>query len=197
MIDEKLIKIQSNTLEVSRGDILVAEPFLNDSYFERGVVLMIDHNDKDGSFGIMLNKRLRLSINEMIKNFPQFDADVFLGGPVNTDQVFFIHTLGDKVPRSTDLGNGLYWGGNLYALKPMIQNDMIKPHEVRFFLGHSGWETTQLRSELKLNSWVVAKNITGKDIMTTEAEMMWSKYANIASENHRLWSMFPLDPMEN
>lgn len=197
MIDEKLIKIQSNTSDVSRGDILVAEPFLNDSYFERGVVLMIDHNDKDGSFGVMLNKRLRLSIHEMVKNFPQFDADVFLGGPVNTDQVFFIHTLGDKVSHSTNIGKGLYWGGNLYALKPMILSDMIKPHEVKFFLGHSGWERTQLREELSLNSWVVAKNITGEDIMTTEPGLMWSKYANIASENHRLWSMFPLDPMDN
>lgn len=197
MIDEKLIKIQSNTLEVSRGDILVAEPFLNDSYFERGVVLMIDHSDKDGSFGIMLNKRLRLSIHEMVKNFPQFDADVFLGGPVNTDQVFFIHTIGSLVPRSIDIGNGLFWGGNLYALKPMIQSEMIEPHQVKFFLGHSGWEATQLREELKLNSWVVAKNIKGKDIMTTKPEMMWSKYANIASENHRLWSTFPIDPTEN
>lgn len=197
MIDEKLIKIQSNTLEVSMGDILVAEPFLNDSYFERSVILMVDNDDNDGSFGVMLNKRLRLSIHDIVKGFPEFYSDVYLGGPVNTDQVFFMHTIGESVPRSIDMGNGLFWGGNIYALKPMIQNDMIEAEDVKFFLGHSGWEPQQLREELRLNSWVVAKNIQCSDIMNTEPNQMWSKFANIASKNHKLWNKFPVDPSDN
>lgn len=197
MIDDKLIKIQSNTLEVSAGDLLIAEPFLNDSYFERGVILLIDHNKDNGSLGIMINKRLRISIHEIIKGFPEFDADVFLGGPVNTDQVFFIHSLGELIPKTFDLGNGIFWGGDFNSLKPMILNGIIKPKDIKFFVGYSGWDKEQLREELKLNSWVVAKNIKGKDIMTTEPKMMWSKYANMASENHKLWKLFPLDPTNN
>ena len=197
MIDEKLIKIQSNTLEVSGGDLLIAEPFLNDSYFERSVILMIDHNEDDGSFGIMINKQLRISIHEIIKGFPEFDADVFLGGPVCTDQVFFIHSLGKIIPKTLDIGNGIFWGGDFNSLKPMIIDGIIKPREIKFFVGYSGWDMGQLKEELKLNSWVVAKNIKGRDIMTTEPRLMWNKYADIASEKHKLWKLFPLDPTNN
>ena len=128
-IDE-LFKIQSNTLNPVIGDVLIAEPFMNDFYFRRSVILLIDHND-EGSLGVIINKRLTIPFNEIVQGFPEFNADVYLGGPVETDRIFFTHTVGEMIPDSHLISSGLYWSGNINALKAMIKMDLIKPHEVR------------------------------------------------------------------
>ena len=44
-----------NKMAPATGRILLAEPFLNDGYFNRAVILLAEHDEK-GSIGFMLNK---------------------------------------------------------------------------------------------------------------------------------------------
>ncbi|MCD4737049.1 MAG: YqgE/AlgH family protein, partial [Bacteroidales bacterium] len=89
----KILNIKTNDTEPTKGKILISEPFLTDYYFKRSVVLLAEHNE-DGSFGLILNKPVNLEFNDILKNFPTFHGQMFLGGPVKTDSLFFIHTLG-------------------------------------------------------------------------------------------------------
>lgn len=192
---DELFKIQSNTLNVSIGDVLLSEPFMNDYYFRRSVILIIDHNE-EGSLGVIINKRLTIPFNELVQGFPKFNADVYLGGPVETDRIFFIHTIGEMIPDSYKISSGLYWSGNINALKAMIKTDLIKPHEIRFFVGYAGWEEGQLRRELKANTWIVGKFST-KQILHTMPGKMWSTFVNEMGSRYRLWDRFPVDPSNN
>lgn len=195
MKKEELFKIQSNTLKVSIGDVLISEPFLNDFYFKRSAILIVDHND-EGSFGVVINKRLEVPFNDIIMGFPKFDAKVYLGGPVDTDRVFFIHTIGEMIPDSHKIMGGLYWSGNVNALKAMIKNDLIKSHEVRFYIGYAGWDGGQLQKELKANTWLVAK-FGSKEILTTNPKTMWKSFVDKMGKRYSLWSKFPVNPSEN
>ncbi|MBR5604635.1 MAG: YqgE/AlgH family protein [Bacteroidales bacterium] len=195
MNKEELFKIQSNTLKVSIGDVLISEPFLNDFYFRRSAILIVDHNE-EGSFGVIINKRLNIPFNDIIMGFPKFDADVYLGGPVDTDRVFFIHTIGEMIPDSHKIMSGLYWSGNINALKAMIKNDLIKSHEVRFYVGYAGWEGGQIRKELQANTWVVGKFGT-KELLHTSPNKMWSDFVNRLGNKYILWNKFPLNPSDN
>ena len=195
MNKEELFKIQSNTLKVSIGDVLISEPFLNDFYFRRSAILIVDHND-EGSFGVVINKRLNVPFNDIIMGFPKFDAEVYLGGPVDTDRVFFIHTIGEMIPDSHKIMSGLYWSGNINALKAMIKNDLIKPHEVRFYVGYAGWDSGQIRKELEANTWVVGKFST-KEILHTMPGKMWSTFVNKLGKKYILWNKFPVNPSDN
>lgn len=195
MNKEELFKIQSNTLKVSIGDVLVSEPFLNDFYFRRSAILIVDHND-EGSFGVVINKRLNVPFNDIIMGFPKFDADVYLGGPVDTDSVFFIHTIGEMIPDSHKIMSGLYWSGNINALKAMIKNDLIKSHEVRFYVGYAGWDGGQIRKELEANIWLVGKFST-KEILHTMPGKMWSTFVNKLGNRYKLWNKFPVNPSDN
>ncbi len=195
MNNNELFKIQSNTLNPRIGDILLSEPFMNDYYFRRSAILIIDHND-EGSLGVIINKRLSIPFNEIVKDFPPFDADVHLGGPVETDRIFFIHTIGEMIPDSTKIISGLYWSGNVNALKAMIKNDLIKPHEVRFFVGYAGWDGGQLRNELKANTWIVGR-FSAKQIFHTPHRKMWSVFTRNTGEKYSLWSTFPVNPSDN
>ena len=88
-----IFKIKTNNIPPQKGRILIAEPFLNGEYFSRSVVLLVAYSDK-GAVGFILNKKIDFSLQEVFVDFPKFDANVFLGGPVSADSIFFIHRLG-------------------------------------------------------------------------------------------------------
>ena len=195
MNKDELFKIQSNTLNVATGNVLISEPFMNDFHFRRSVILIIDHNE-EGSLGVIFNKRLTIPFNEIVQGFPEFKADVYLGGPVETDRLFFIHTIGEMIPDSYKISDGLYWSGNVNALKAMIKMDLIKPHEVRFYVGYAGWEGGQLRNELKANTWLVG-NFSTKQLLTTIPGKMWKNFVKQMGKRYMLWDKFPVNPSEN
>ena len=195
MKKEELFKIQSNTLNPAIGNVLIAEPFMNDFYFRRSVILLIDHNEK-GSLGVIFNKRLTIPFNEIVQGFPEFNADVYLGGPVETDRIFFIHTIGEMIPDSYKISDGLYWSGNINVLKSMIKMDLIKPHEIRFYVGYAGWDSGQLRNELKANTWLVGK-FSSKQLLTTMPGKMWKSFVRQMGKRYMLWDKFPVNPSEN
>ena len=68
-------------LEPSPGILLIAEPFLKDPNFMRTVVLLCDHQE-EGSFGFVLNKDIRHTIDEIIPELEGIKIPVFFGGPV-------------------------------------------------------------------------------------------------------------------
>ena len=195
MNKDELFKIQSNTLNPVIGDVLISEPFMNDFYFRRSVILLIDHNE-EGSLGVIFNKRLTIPFNEIVQGFPEFNADVYLGGPVETDRIFFIHTVGEMIPDSHLISNGLYWSGNINVLNSMIKMDLIKPHEVRFYVGYAGWDGGQLRNELKANTWVVGR-FTSKQLLRTMPGKMWSDFVKQIGKRYTLWDKFPVNPSDN
>lgn len=144
-----------NKAGLKTGQLLIAEPFLLDPNFKRGVILLCDHQ-KDGSFGFILNKPIDMGINDLIASFPTFESEVYYGGPVQTDTIHYLHTKGDLLNNSVEVLSGVYWGGDFEQLKELVQRDEIQPNEIRFYVGYSGWSAGQLELEQKVFSWMVA-----------------------------------------
>lgn len=188
-------KIEYNNVIPEAGRILIAEPFLGDYYFKRSIVLLIEHND-EGSFGLVVNKPLYVKLNEMLKDFPEFDVDVFLGGPVNTDKLFYIHTIGDIIEGSEQIIDGLYWGGNLEQIKELILLNKLNKRSIRFFAGYSGWGKQQLKQELERDSWLVGE-MQSPEIMNAPAGELWNNALNRLGGRYVHWTRFPSDPMQN
>src|SRR5210317_573671 len=128
-----ILKIKSNNLNPVKGQVLISEPFLLDFYFKRSVVLLAEHNE-EGSFGLILNKPVDILLSEIVDGFPEFDAPVYLGGPVKSDSLYFIHTLGDKIENSLKILDGLYWGGDIEHIKELILLGKIDINQIKFFV---------------------------------------------------------------
>jgi putative transcriptional regulator len=143
-------------LKVKGGVLLVAEPFMTDGFFNRTVVLICEHN-RSSSFGFVLNKRLDLNINDLVDDFPDFDCPVFCGGPVQNDNMYFLHTLGDLIPDSTEISPGIYWGGDFLELRKLVDLQMVTKNDVRFYVGYAGWDADQIVQEMKDNSWIITE----------------------------------------
>lgn len=189
---EKLIQIRSNDLKPKPGRVLIAEPLMDEFYFGRAVVLMIEHND-EGSFGVVMNKPTTTRFSQIIDGFPDFDAEVFIGGPVQTDNLFFVHTLGEEIPGSDEVADGLYWGGDMETISEMISLKLLDKTRIRFFLGYSGWSPGQLEDELKRNAWVVS-DTNQRLLMRTLPHKMWNVHLQRMGPAYDLWRRFPVNP---
>ncbi|MEJ2595455.1 MAG: YqgE/AlgH family protein [bacterium] len=192
---DRFIQIKSNDIKPARGRLLLSEPFMGDFYFGRSVVLLAEHNE-EGTFGVIMNKPVTAKFNEVLKDFPAFDATVYLGGPVESNSLFYIHTIGENIEGATEIMKGLYWGGDIEMLKEMILLKTIQPEDIRFFIGYSGWGANQLDTELKRNSWVITRTSKSR-LMKMNPMNMWENLLDNMGDNYRYWSKFPVDPNMN
>lgn len=194
ILDQFKIK-PANNLDPAKGRLLIAEPFMADPYFKRSVVLICEHNN-EGTFGLILNRFVDMKLEDLLEGTPPFDSKVGIGGPVDASNLFYIHTLGDELEESEEIVAGLYIGGNFEQLKVLILSGAIEDHEIRFFVGYSGWDADQLHYELVDEAWYVSE-INGLPLLNTDAENLWSlalksmggAFANLVN--------FPVDPNLN
>lgn len=142
--------------EVTGGNLLLAEPFMLEASFKRGVVMVCEHIHEEGTIGFILNKPVDVHIDELIEDFPRFDAPVLYGGPVATNSLHFIHNVGELIEGSQEISRGVYWGGDYEKLKFLINTDLVKSHNIKFFVGYSGWSAGQLKEEMLMGSWITA-----------------------------------------
>jgi Putative transcriptional regulator len=192
-IDFDFFKTESK-LAPGKGRLIISQPFLPGHYFSRSTVLLVDYST-EGAVGFILNKPIELPMNEIMKDMPDFEADVFLGGPVGNDQLFFIHTLGSKLPGSLHVKDELWWSGDFDHLKSMIRAGLVEPGQIRFFLGYSGWSGGQLDDEIAEQSWLVdeadVSSVMGSD------ENFWEESVSKIGGHYELWRHFPVDPAMN
>ncbi|QGY45407.1 YqgE/AlgH family protein [Maribellus comscasis] len=193
--DLDIFKIKTNNIAPQKGRILIAEPFLSGNYFNRSVVLLVAHSSK-GAVGFILNKRVEFPIHEVFPDFPEFDAKVYLGGPVSTDSVYFIHKLGEQIPGSIHVLGNLYWGGDFVELKRQIKIGLLQPSDVRFFLGYSGWDSGQLEQEIKEDSWLVT-DVEEEVVMRELNQASWADFVKKAGQRYTIWENFPENPSLN
>ena len=175
-----------------KGRVLISEPFLSDNYFRRSVVYLTEHTE-EGSLGFVLNKPMDLKVSDVIRDFPEGDFSVSIGGPVNTNSVHYIHTLGELIPESVPIKDGIFWGGDFNVLKELIEQNRIDRKKLRFFLGYAGWSENQLNDELKENAWLVGE-IPPHLVMEGEAEEFWGSTLSRYDNKYKAWANFPEDP---
>ena len=79
-------------------NFLIAMPSLDDSWFEKTVIYMVEDNEH-GSMGLVINFPHKLNIHELLSHFdfPAHPDSTFLdelvlrGGPVDMERGFILH----------------------------------------------------------------------------------------------------------
>lgn len=184
------------TIKPKKGHLLIAEPsIIGDSSFNRSVILLADYN-QDGSVGFILNKPLEYTLTDLV---PNTDASfkVYNGGPVEQDNLYFIHKVPELIPESIEISLGIFWGGDFDIALEMINIGKITDSDIRFFLGYSGWEPMQLEKELESNSWVVSENIYEKSLIEKSNDAFWKEKMMELGGDYSIWSNAPENPSYN
>lgn len=186
MISEKLKK----------GLLLIAEPsIIGDLSFNRSVILLADHN-QEGSVGFIINKPLKYTINDLV---PDVEANfkIYNGGPVEQDNLYFIHNIPHLITNSVEISNGIFWGGDFELTKNLINTGQVKKDNIRFFLGYTGWECQQLENEMKSNSWILSENLYENKIIGKSTAEFWKEKILELGGDYIIWSNAPENPMLN
>ncbi|MDB2385450.1 YqgE/AlgH family protein [Polaribacter sp.] len=178
-------------MKLQKGNLLIAEPsILNDNSFKRSIVLLTEHTSEN-SVGFILNRPLEYTLEDLI---PDLDCNftVYQGGPVEQDNLYFVHKIPELLSGSIEVANGIFWGGNFDALKKLLINKQVTTDDIRFFLGYSGWGKYQLQEEMNQKSWFV----TGNDfdnILSIDEENLWKNKLIQKGGNYKLWANAPSD----
>ena len=184
------------TLKPKKGKLLIAEPALTgDVSFNRSIVLLAEHND-EGSVGFILNKPLDYDISDLISEI-NVPFQVFNGGPVEQDNLYFIHKVPHLIANSVEISDGIYWGGDFEKIIDLINKKDITSKDIRFFLGYSGWASYQLDQELLSKSWIVVKNEYESDIIQKSSVTFWKEKMMQLGGDYLLWSNAPENPNLN
>jgi putative transcriptional regulator len=166
-------KIDNLDAAIIKSKLLLADPYMGDSPFKRAVILLCEHNSETGTLGFILNKNLKMKLNDLMASFPEFEAEVYYGGPVSTDTIHYVHNVGDLLPESIKIASGLYWGGDFEQMKTLISAGLIEPKNVRFFLGYSGWGAGQLQEEMREHSWLLGNVHANFVFKEEENDKLW------------------------
>jgi len=182
-------------LNPSKGKLLIAKPsILNDCSFNRSIILLTEHSN-ESTVGFILNKPLNYTLKDLV---PEINCDfrIYKGGPVEEDNLYFIHKAPELIPKSIKVGDGIYWGGDFNSLTNLLNNQKIPENTIRFFLGYVGWKSGQLEDEIKTESWFCTKN-NYQNIFNLENQSSWKNHLLKIGGKYKLWANAPIDPRLN
>ncbi|KFE99597.1 transcriptional regulator [Chryseobacterium formosense] len=173
-----------------KGKILISTPDISGDIFSRSVVLVIDHNES-GAFGLILNKK-NSKMSNRFKNFFDFQIEVYDGGPVENDKVFFI-IKGKKVTEQyTDITDEFYLTEDIERIINAVLQNEISIQDVKIFSGYSGWSSLQLDNEIQQKVWTVV-DVYNLDYTLPNDQTLWKSIMQNLGGEYLLWANAPED----
>jgi putative transcriptional regulator len=182
--------------DLYKGQLLVAEPsIIGDDSFNRAVVLLAEHS-LNGSIGFILNKPLAYTLHDLI---PEVDSKIKIhnGGPVEQDNLYYIHNVPELITNSIEISNGIYWGGDFEITKKLLIEGKISYRNIKFFLGYSGWDQNQLENEISENAWIPMENSLKNKIIGKAAISFWKEKIKEIGGDYLVWYNAPENPYLN
>ena len=131
--------------------------------------------------GFIINKRAEgLSLGDILKDMPETVAKtglvnlpVYVGGPVQNDRGFVLHTSDYEKTLNTlsqELPIALTQSADVLVDAAHGRG----PKKMRLFLGYAGWGPGQIEGELQDNAWLVCDaNIA--EIFTSQSDDLYEK----------------------
>ncbi|MEP6682565.1 MAG: YqgE/AlgH family protein [Parafilimonas sp.] len=181
--------------KIEAGNILIADPFLKDPNFLRTAIFLCEH-ETEGSFGLVLNKKLEYVISDLMNDLEDCDFPVFFGGPVQQNTIHFLHTQPGLITGGEKITNEIYWGGEFDEVISLLKRNKLSQQDIRLFLGYSGWGTDQLESELQEHTWLTTY-ASPQLIFTDDINSIWKNALKQLGGKYEQLIHYPIDPQLN
>ena len=111
--------------QADRGVLLLAAAALPDPNFDHTVILLCDHDDAVGSFGLVLNHKTNVTMKQALPHLAKWDAPLFRGGPVQLDSLHFLHQGSTFDPEAIELADGIFWGKNFQNVLSALEDGRV------------------------------------------------------------------------
>ena len=173
-----------------KDHFLIATEKMRDNRFNETVIIMLE-SDENGAWGLVINKRIgtmpiallidpSLNTSEEREDLFKINIPVFWGGPVDTKEIFILHSTEYKSETTKNYGN-ISRSQDYAILFDIAKNN--GPKKSLVILGYSGWGSSQLEGEMERDHWILSDidlNITfDKDSDTKWEEAIKNSFMKI------------------
>jgi putative transcriptional regulator len=173
------------------GSLLIAHPNMLDPNFRRAVLFISAHDAEDGALGVILNRPLDKQVADLVNEPPPEglgDVPVFLGGPMEKNQLMFGAFEWRK-------GEGLKLNHNV-GIDEAHQLVAKDPTSIRAFVGYAGWSAGQLEDEMKQKAWILQKP-TRSALAPAGLPKLWFEIMRGLGPWYKMLAAAPDDPSLN
>jgi putative transcriptional regulator len=147
------------------GQLLIATPSMGDPRFSQTVILMARH-DKNGAFGIVINKPLgERTLASLLAALGEKDDGiegslrVFAGGPVQPEIGFVVHSADYRGSGTVVVDSRVAVTANRDILRDIAHKH--GPQKSLLAFGYAGWGPGQLDGEMAMRAWFTAEEDLG------------------------------------
>lgn len=133
-------------------------PGLRDPNFAQTVTYVCEHN-REGALGLVINRPSSVTVGELLEHMgenttvPGIDAmPVLLGGPVQRDRGFVLHTPVGEWDATLRVTDSIGLSTSRDVLVAIAQGE--GPEQMLVTLGYAGWGAGQLEEEMAANAWL-------------------------------------------
>lgn len=182
--------------DLAVGQLLVATQPGRGGYFDRSVVLLIEHQ-QEATIGLCLNLFSEVSAHNALAPFAELvspPARVFEGGPVNQDVLV---ALGEPASPDSPPPGWERIAGNIGVADVNYPNELLATSftQLRVFLGLSAWSPGQLESELIRGAWF-RTSVRAEDVFG-DPEGLWRRVLRRMGGTTGRWSTWTAEPALN
>jgi putative transcriptional regulator len=184
------------------GRLLVATPLLGDPNFRRTVVLIVEHEEIQGTLGVVLNRPTTVEVSQVLDQWTELTSEpsvVFRGGPVAPSSALALAMIpGTEEPigwRALDGAPALARLGLIdLDTPPKLLATAIT--SMRVYAGYAGWSPGQLEAEIDEGAWYVLSAQPG-DVFVPEPAQLWRQVLRRQGGDLAFLATYPDDPAMN
>ena len=159
-----------------RPQILVAMPSLKDGYFDKSVILLCEYN-ASGAMGFVINSPSTTSVDDLLRELglnghPQQNKPIMIGGPVQPELCWVVHTTDYEGRSTTALGSSLALSAAQEVLTSITEG--LAPNDYLLGVGYAGWGPGQLDNEIEQEAWWLA-DLDPLSILQHTCDDRWDK----------------------
>lgn len=137
------------------GKIIISAPDINDPNFENTPILVVEQNE-NGAVGFIAHLPLMKHLNELTAFASYPPVPLYIGGPVDQENLFFLHRRPDIIEGGLAIKDGVYYGGDFQQVLAHLKDETLSEKDICLLIGYAGWDPGQLEEEIKEGSWTVS-----------------------------------------
>jgi putative transcriptional regulator len=158
------------------GTILISSPSLDDPNFHHAVIFITQY-DLNGAAGFIINHPFNRTLNELAEFSHSLPFPLYAGGPVEKEQLFFLHRRPGIIEGSLPINNSIFLNGNFKDAVTQINNKKITNADIKIFIGYCGWDAGELEAEIAEESWTIVG--ADVDIFSDDVLTVWEEFYQI------------------
>ena len=159
-------------MQVQPGNIIISTNLLDDTNFEKVVIVITEHNE-DGSIGYVFNQLFPRTFNELEEFKHSIPIPLYAGGPVQADMLYFMHRRSDLITEGELIAGTVYMNGDFKTAVQLLNNAELPVNDVRLFIGYCGWDALELEDEITEGSWRLT-NASVDLVFSSSPEQLWN-----------------------